>query len=1207
MRGLPPPRQVSETEFRTGEANQSHRVRLQGGPPIRSRAKTVDPAALFRDAVAKIMETPRGREASMYGPLLAIFTGAFGYAARDMDIDTAGEGGRPDVTVRATTGLTLPNGRPHLIDWIVVEAKDERVFADAERREAIFAVKSKYITPNTAWFVMVDPSVIVARPAQRAVDPGVGDIVVRWSADLTADTLSAAMPLLRAQIAGVPDRLRRFREGDESTIAVDRLEVPDGADERARNLVSVTRRSFYATVRETTELLQAACRSAFAVLEPRIESFKREASTFAEQFGGFTFSSNPLVVRGNPVGPHATIEHNREAARLRRLFGRDLTAASLAFEGLPSFQARTGAEDTQLRELFTTESANLVLARILLLRFLEDHAFFGPHRYMCNGGVEAFQKMKAYFDVGYTRLLEDAFRTASRLYAAAFNRTELDWIEQNDDQLLSGAIEWAMFQFSRYDFRTVRGDTLTGIYDRFLDRRKRKALGEFYTPPSVARYIVGATGVGPHSAVFDPACGSGTFLLEAFERMVGSAVQRGFAEWPDVSDALTRISGNDINSFSSVLAQIQLIWQVLLFRDDLVAHGFPELAISSSNALIRSGLDSPPNAFTTLDQPIHDAVVGNPPYIRPERQRVLLDPFTRDYFEASSGGGGGVSADSDTYSLFLYKALDAWCCPSDGNRRAGRVGFVIPLALLDANENQRIRELFRLGGRWTILEIVDLELVYESVFDADTIPMIFIAEARPATEQDTVRIRLADSTAVRVVEGAIRPEFDFDSMPCHDVPYPQLFTHDGRIPTRVTPRRRRILEKMRFDREIADAAKPFWVRRGRRGINAWRADEPEGLEAAYWTPRRMLLGGIAFRGNRQQSASGVDVYKGENIVATEIYGAPAEPGVDPALADDASIWRFAEDPADPAARPNLIPNRAFAVAAVAHCPNLCAFNPREVAFTNTAQIFVPRDEYADFPFDLLFLSNVYVYWYALRARMGLLRTQRSHIYPTNFALLPWSDALASIGRDIESLRDVLVGSSRAVFAAQRERAVALDALSLPTVKGRARADLSMDLTFSASFDVQDYAVEASPGDPRYQSSEWMLPVSRSFFDFVSSNDERLIRGIHRALALLDGTPIGRKDILNLAVPYSEEEVRAWEQVVARFDEATSRKELDAAIATLDAVVGAAFGLDEQDLRDMRNDMATDPFLSHVRPRYPGMAVRLQGFRGGALADASRYD
>ena len=183
------------------------------------------------------------------------------------------------------------------------------------------------------------------------------------------------MPLLQAALAGVPDRLRRFRDGDESTIAVDKLEASPGADERACNLVSVTRRTFYGTVRETTELLQAACRTAFTAIEPRMDRFKEDAAAFRERFNAFTFSSSPLVVRGNPVGPEATIEHNREAARLRRAFGRDLLAASLAFEGLPSFQARTGAEDAQLSDLFTTESANLILARILRCGFSKTIRF----------------------------------------------------------------------------------------------------------------------------------------------------------------------------------------------------------------------------------------------------------------------------------------------------------------------------------------------------------------------------------------------------------------------------------------------------------------------------------------------------------------------------------------------------------------------------------------------------------------------------------------------------------------------------------------------------------------------------------------------------------------------------------------------------------------------------------------------------------------
>ena len=73
------------------------------------------------------METPKGREASMYGPLRDVFALAFGYQARDIDIDTAGDGGRPDLTVRAATGLTGTKGRPHLIAWIVLEVHQRSI------------------------------------------------------------------------------------------------------------------------------------------------------------------------------------------------------------------------------------------------------------------------------------------------------------------------------------------------------------------------------------------------------------------------------------------------------------------------------------------------------------------------------------------------------------------------------------------------------------------------------------------------------------------------------------------------------------------------------------------------------------------------------------------------------------------------------------------------------------------------------------------------------------------------------------------------------------------------------------------------------------------------------------------------------------------------------------------------------------------------
>jgi hypothetical protein len=189
-----------------------------------------------------------------------------------------------------------------------------------------------------------------------------------------------------------------------------------------------------------------------------------------------------------------------------------------------------------------------------------------------------------------------------------------------------------------------------------------------------------------------------------------------------------------------VLAQIQLLWHVLSFRDDLLRGAeFPDIAVSDkSSSILQAELDvSSHGRWVELDQTIYGGVAGNPPYVRPERSGQL-DPVTTNYFEASRSKPGnveqgwkGISAEANLYALFIFKALDVWCRkPDKWGRGAGRLGYVVPLAFCGTNENADLRSLFGPDGRWTIREIVDLEAIWRHIFDADVLPIILIAEAR---------------------------------------------------------------------------------------------------------------------------------------------------------------------------------------------------------------------------------------------------------------------------------------------------------------------------------------------------------------------------------------------------------------------------------------------------------------------------------------------
>ncbi|MDA8102645.1 MAG: N-6 DNA methylase [Nitrospiraceae bacterium] len=1128
----------------------------------------------------------------MYGPIRDVFIHELGYPPPDVDIDTTGEGGRPDVTVRVPTGPFDEHGRGReQTVWIVVEAKDERgCFRDEASRERIFERKAKYIGPDTAWFVMAEPELWVLRPCDGGRAAAAGDIVIPLA--LRPSELSERWAPLSAARSGLLPQMDRFRDGDRALIATVPLSSPDGAPV-APGRLDLNRKHFFQEIRAATSVLQDIVQLSLDRIQPQMDEYGRLAAEFWTEFPkeGVGFDPHTLSVRGRCQGAEDIRRRDRRVSHLRQMFSKHPSIARVALHGVSTFQARTGASDENVRELFAVETANLILARVLLLRFLEDHGFFGERRYVCNGGVAAFQNVRNYFRKSYADLLRDAFEEGSRLYAAAFDETELDWTFGLRDEALSRAIEWTLFRFARYDFTTIKGDILSGIYDRFMDRDKRKKFGEFYTPPSIARYIVQRLGVGRESVVLDPACGSGTFLIEAYRQMVGEDVDRGTAEYADVTSALQRIRGNDLNTFSAVLTQIQLLWQVLGFKREIELAGlFPDIPVTANvNSLLLRDLFAAAERFAELDVREYDAVIGNPPYVRVERSDQKLDVHTLEYFQ-----GRGVSGKLNAYALFLFRALDRWCKAAGADGHAGKVGFVMPVSLFDSNDTADLRRLFSVGGRWAIREIVDLEAIHRDVFDADVYPAILVAENCPAQAADEVSVRIADPSCVRRTGAEAVADFALGALPESRIAYPDLFSPDGRILTRLTERRVAVLRKIRANGVLLDACKRIWVRRRRGRIVEWTDVPPARASRLRWEEKPLCAGGLAFRRHKPQTPGGPDVFKGENIVATELQGEPVLTTVDLRGVDDPGPWRYL----------NLLPEHGYAVAQVTHCPNAVPFDPRRVAFTNTATVFFPRQDLLGVPFDLLLLSNVYVWFYAIGTRMGVVRMACSHIYPTNLALSPWSEDLAARAAAIEGLRADVVAASRNAVAVREALEEDLQRLDLQTLKTRAQS-VQARLLWSDAFDRPDCQASIGAVETVETDDGVAVRLSGNTDDEIICSDPAIARGLALALAQYAGQSFTRSDLLNLRIPCSDGERQAWQAVVDRHRRETVEQGMQQALARLDALVGEALGLTADDIAEIQRDLREDPFLQKIRPRYPGTVTRKQGFRAG-LDSKGRY-
>lgn len=390
--------------------------------------------------------------------------------------------------------------------------------------------------------------------------------------------------------------------------------------------------------------------------------------------------------------------------------------------------------------------------RILFLRIAEDR------------GIEPADTLHDLADKpdAYPALC-DLFRRADERYnAGLFNfGPQGDQVCLNlqiNDKPLHEILKGLYYPVCPYEFSVIPGDILGAVYEQFLGKvirltaghrakvedkpEVRKAGGVYYTPRYIVDYIVEHT-VGASLAqqkapakltVLDPACGSGSFLLGAYEYLLDWHLKAYVAEDPDSfcrgkSAPLVKLGPSD---YRLSLAERRRILTDCLFGVDLDPQAVevtklnlllkcmegeneqtlqPRLLghervlpnidrnIKCGNSLIGwdyfEGQLMPEAAEIRRVRPFDwdsefaeimgsggfDCVIGNPPYIllqdqlRDDRQLAYL----RQRYAAAS-------YKVDTYHLFIERAVLA--C-----RTGGRTALITPSNFLTNNSLEPLRAL----------------------------------------------------------------------------------------------------------------------------------------------------------------------------------------------------------------------------------------------------------------------------------------------------------------------------------------------------------------------------------------------------------------------------------------------------------------------------------------------------------------------------------
>ncbi len=345
----------------------------------------------------------------------------------------------------------------------------------------------------------------------------------------------------------------------------------------------------------------------------------------------------------------------------------------------------------------TDQLIQKLFSRLVFIRTAEDRGLAGDHPLLSalhqweSGKKGLLDNIKLIFQ-------EFAQVFDSDVFPQILDPWQPIWI---DDYTLAGIID-GLYRvpgdFAKYNFARIEPDVLGQVYEQYLGyvakavkpkpklqqtffpktqdrieisakRGKRKKGGIYYTPRWVTDYIVRQTigcFIDEHShdeilkmKIVDPACGSGSFLIRAYDELLAyhaKVKRRPVADlsWSERIEILTRnIFGVDLDPQAVEIARLNLLIRALAQRDLLPSL---EDNIRCGNSLI-FGTDEEleaslgknfrdHNPFNWQDNFPHiansggfDIVIGNPPYVMELRDnkdifRILkATPLGDRYYE----------------------------------------------------------------------------------------------------------------------------------------------------------------------------------------------------------------------------------------------------------------------------------------------------------------------------------------------------------------------------------------------------------------------------------------------------------------------------------------------------------------------------------------------------------------------------------------------
>jgi predicted type IV restriction endonuclease/methylase of polypeptide subunit release factors len=526
---------------------------------------------------------------------------------------------------------------------------------------------------------------------------------------------------------------------------------------------------------------------------------------------------------------------NRFKKRIKRAIDKQLLDDLVRFREMLSKDIVKNNQDRLLSEEDVEEIVQRIIDRLIFIRNAEDREY---------APVMLLSKIRDWDDTRKGRLVEhirQIYQTFDADYNSKLFASHACDVVIIDNEVLKTVIKGLYFtsdNVHKYDFSIIDADILGKIYEQYLGTilhktqkratltespNRRKEQGIYYTPTYVVDYIIKNT-LGEllkskdldleHVKILDPACGSGSFLIKAFDALNEHYqksmhdAQSRLAKTGDYYSTKLNILVNNIFGVDLDKQAIEITQLNLLLRLAEKGHRLPLLQqnIKCGNSLI-DDVEVDFKAITwniafkdIINDGGFDIIVGNPPY-----ERILYIDNEKDYYSKNYVSAYGAY---DLLILFLEKSISLL-------KNNGYLGFIVSNKFLVSDYGKNIRNYLLSNCKLVkIIDLADAQRIFPDALVSTVILILqktkFNLQKNKSKENYDVGRFIADKNTS-----------SFEDAKFEKVPINNLISNNGTINLRYTQKKDTIYAKIDSLQKFGDKG-IFEIRTGIMGFEYWK-------------------------------------------------------------------------------------------------------------------------------------------------------------------------------------------------------------------------------------------------------------------------------------------------------------------------------------------------------------------------------------------------